>query len=162
MTKSRKSTLLLAGIAALALLAHALPGRAQSGTVTTSLSLPFPATASVNGELVRFAGTIHMVVQAVPPNPTVPPNPIVPPNPVRIYTNLEDVVGEGDTTHTIYRVTGTSQRDFTAPPPNGYEFTAGYAVNSAPPIRLGYQVQVAADGSVVGQPNVFVSYDYDP
>ena len=87
-------------IAALATALLALSPCARAGSkVTTSLSPAVTGSFFLNtgdqssSEWVDFSGDVHLVVQAIPPDPIIPPSPITPPNPI-VPINFIVQVGE--------------------------------------------------------------------
>lgn len=124
---------LLAALGALAALAPA----AHAQAVTTQLWLPFPSTATLNGETVGFTGAVHVVVRVHPTDPC------------RIHTNLVDVVGIGQTTGATYPVTGAASFASDDAPPGTYVFDAAYPTDPTRQfIRLRHSVSVDAAGAV--------------
>jgi hypothetical protein len=144
--------IVLAGTLGLARLSPAQSEGQPSRPVTTSLMIPFPSSATVNGEVVDFTGAIHLVVQAHPGDPSQ-----IPTDPCRIDTHLVDVSGVGETSGEIYYASGAARFEFEQPLPNTYQFSATYRLISADPaiptdpchcISLQIQVGVREDGTV--------------
>jgi len=136
-------------------------GHAGGMPATTQLRVAFPSQVYINtgalAELVDFTGEIHMVI--VPPDPVQPTDPVQPQDPIHVYTNLAGVVGVGQTTGAIYRVTGAAQSSFVKMLPASLEFHEGYRLVppdpvSPQPLLLRYTVDINADG-IVGE--VFVT-----
>src|SRR5439155_713280 len=101
MKRTRRTLFLLAALAATLCLTRGTPLAAGNGPVTTSLSIPFPS-GNVNGKYITFTGSIHMVVHALPQDPSLPQDP------TRVFTNLAGVSGVGRTSGIHYQATGAA------------------------------------------------------
>jgi hypothetical protein len=145
MKRTLKLLLLLAVMAGALGLTRWTPAVAGSGPVTTNLWIPFPSGSPFD-EPIDFSGSIHLVIQAIPSDPTIPSDP------VRISTNLAGVTGVGQTSGIGYRVTGAA--DFVLAASPNLDFTATYRlipvdpIIPSDPLRVRFFVSILADGSV--------------
>ncbi|HEY3137300.1 MAG TPA: hypothetical protein VGL29_14825 [Blastocatellia bacterium] len=127
---------------ALALLLFALPsagGAAGSSHVTTSLMIPLNGSVFVNlgtqSEQVNLSGPIHLLTQVFQPGvPCQPGDPCR--SSVSIHTNLAGVMGVGETSGLIYRLTGAQDFEFEEMLPISLFFLGSYRLTPGDPCRL--------------------------
>lgn len=79
----------------------------SSSKVTTNLKTALTGSFFLNtgdastSEWIDVSGSVHLVVQAIPPNP------IIPPTPVRVHANMAGVNGIGRTSGTHFVLNGS-------------------------------------------------------
>ena len=123
-------------IAALTAIAFAMPVCAHAGAnkVTTSIKTTVTGSFFLNtgdnstSEWIDFSGDVHLVVQAVPPNP------IVPPTPIRVHANMAGVSGIGRTSGQHFVLNGSENFEADGDVPNTLDFQGEYRLIPPNPI----------------------------
>jgi hypothetical protein len=170
----------LALLVALVLLVPRAAGAYPTGTVKTSVTIPFSGVVfhPATNENVSVTGTVAVktLVKYIPPNPIFPNDPVIPPNPIKIkngYKLAKDATAIGQTTAGSYMLKGTSTLKFIAPsdpfyPNNPVRSLTQYAYFTMIPgnpvvpgdpiktVRVRYQLNFDENGALTASQAVIV------
>jgi hypothetical protein len=136
----------------------ALPVSAHAGSkITTSLTTAVTGSFFLNtgdgasSEWIDFSGDVHLVVQAIPPNP------IVPPTPIRVHVNMAGVSGVGRTSGTHFVLNGSENFEADGDIPNTLTLQGEYRlvppnpiIPPSPIVPINFTVQVDQSGIATG------------
>lgn len=142
---------LAATILALTVCAHA------GSKVTTSLSTALTGSFFLDtgdqssSEWIDFSGDVHLVVQAIPPDP------IIPPTPIRVHINMAGVSGIGRTSGTHYALNGSENFEADGAVPNTLSLQGEYRlippnpiIPPTPVVPINFTVQVNESAVATG------------
>lgn len=115
----------------------AMPICAHAGSapkVTTTLRVALTGSFFLNtgdqssSEWIDFSGDVHLVVQAIPPDP------ITPPNPIRVHANMAGVTGVGRASGQHFVLNGSENFEADGNVPNTLNLQGTYRLTPPDPI----------------------------
>lgn len=146
-------------IAAFAAIVLSLTVCAHAGSSKVTTSIKTTLTGSFfldtgdqsSSEWIDFSGDVHLVVQAIPPNP------ITPPSPIRVHVNMAGVTGVGRTSGQHFVLNGSENFEADGDIPNTLDLQGTYRLGPTPPpitqgpnpppiVPINFTVQVDENG----------------